>query len=270
MRFTKMEGLGNDYVYLDCIATPRSDEELQALAVKMSDRHFGIGSDGVIALFPSEMADFKMRMFNADGSEGKMCGNGIRCLSRFAHDLGYINRLEMKVETLAGVKEVALTELAGEIVGATVDMGCPEIGEMCEMEAKNQKFQSLPVSMGNPHAVIVTSNVKGLALTEIGPILEHDRQFPDRVNVEFAEVFDRKTVGMRVWERGSGETLACGTGACATAVACARLGLTERDVTIRLLGGELKIRWEEESRHVFMTGPATTVFTGEWKETAYA
>lgn len=199
-----------------------------------------------------------------------MCGNGIRCLSKFAYDLGHVKALNLRVETLAGVKLVTLTELAGEICGATVDMGDPEIGELCEMEAKGLKFQALPVSMGNPHAVIATSGVKEMNLTEIGPILEHDPKFPDRVNVEFAEVLDRETIRMRVWERGSGETLACGTGACATAVGCARLGLTAREVTVELLGGDLHIRWDEASGRVFMTGPAKTVFTGQWPETAYA
>lgn len=270
MRFTKMEGLGNDYIYLDCISNPIGEEELPELARRMSDRHFGIGGDGIICLFPSEIADFKMRMFNADGSEGKMCGNGIRCLSKFAYDLGHVRSLELRVETLAGVKLVTLAELAGEICGATVDMGAPEIEELCEMEAKGLKFQALPVSMGNPHAVVVSDGVKDMDLTDIGPILERDSRFPDRVNVEFAEVLGRSSVAMRVWERGSGETLACGTGACATAVAMAYQGLTERDVTVKLLGGDLRIRWDEETGHVFMTGPAKTVFTGEWPEIAYA
>lgn len=270
MRFTKMEGLGNDYVYLDCIQEPRGEEELPVLARQMSDRHFGIGSDGIICLFSSQIADFKMRMFNADGSEGKMCGNGIRCLAKFAYDLGYTQSLTMTVETAAGVKAITLAEIAGEIYAATVDMGEPEVGETCEMEAKGKSFQAVPVSMGNPHAVITTSGVKEMNLTDVGPILEHDKKFPDRVNVEFAEVLDRKNIRMRVWERGSGETLACGTGACATAVALASMGLTEREVTVELLGGKLKIRWDEKTNHVFMTGPARTVFTGEWPEIALA
>lgn len=270
MRFTKMEGLGNDYVYLDCIKEPRGEEELPELARKMSDRHFGIGGDGIICLFPSEIADFKMRMFNADGSEGEMCGNGIRCLSKFAYDLGYVKALELRVETLAGVKGVRLTELAGEICGATVDMGEPEIGTFCEMEATGKLFKALPVSMGNPHAVIRTTYVNWCFLHEYGPILERDPKFPDRVNVELVEVLDRKNIRVRVWERGSGETLACGTGACAAAVAMASMGLTEREVTVELRGGNLHIRWDEASGHVFMTGPARTVFTGEWPEIAFA
>lgn len=264
MRFTKMQGLGNDYVYLDC--TKSTPEDLPGLAVKVSDRHFGIGSDGLICICSSEKADFWMRMFNADGSEGEMCGNGIRCVGKFVYDKGLTAKTVVTVETLAGIKELQLIVEEGKVSSVTVDMGVPEPGEPRTLTVAGQDFLVYPVSMGNPHIVTFLREIKDLPLTELGPQFEHHPDFPNRINTEFIEVLDVSHLNMRVWERGSGETLACGTGACASAVAAFLVGKAEREVTVSLLGGELRIRWDEESGHIFMTGPAVTVFEGEWPE----
>lgn len=264
MRFTKMQGLGNDYVYLDC--TRSTPEKLPELAVKMADRHFGVGGDGLICICSSERADFRMRMFNADGSEGEMCGNGIRCVGKFVYDKGLTDKTTVTVETLAGIKTLQLTAEGGRVISVTVDMGAPEVQEKRSLDILGRSYEIRPVSMGNPHAVTFLEGVDALELPDIGPHFEHHPSFPNRTNTEFVEVESPKLLKMRVWERGSGETLACGTGACATLVAAVLEGKAERRATVRLLGGDLLIHWDETDGHVYMTGPAVTVFEGEWEE----
>ena len=268
-----MHGCGNDYIYVNCFT--EKIEEPSVIAKKVSDRHFGIGSDGLILICPSETADFKMRMFNADGSEGKMCGNGIRCVAKYVYDYGLTDKTQISVETLGGIKYLDLTVEDGEVSLVKVDMGKPEleadlipiisereqvIDEPIEVDGK--EYHMTGVSMGNPHAVIYVDDVKGLDLEKIGPKFENHERFPKRINTEFVHCIDRQTVEMRVWERGSGETLACGTGACAVAVSSILNNLTDTQVTVKLLGGDLQIEWDREKDRVFMTGPATVVFDG--------
>lgn len=272
MKFTKMHGCGNDYVYVDCTREMLPDPN--ATAIEVSDRHFGIGSDGLILICPSDKGDFRMRMFNADGSEGAMCGNGIRCVAKFVYDKGLTDKTSIAVETLGGMKYLDLTVENGKVSKVKVDMGAPilttaeipvkwdgekMIGETVNVDGKDWTMTC--VSMGNPHAVVWCDDVDGLEIEKVGPKFENHPMFPDRVNTEFVRIIDRNNVQMRVWERGSGETLACGTGCCATAVACYLNGLTDNHVTVHLLGGKLDIEVTESS--VFMTGPATTVFEGE-------
>lgn len=276
IKFTKMHGLGNDYVYIDCYSKEVDLGNISDLAKFMSNRHFGIGSDGIILICRSDIADFKMRMFNFDGSEAEMCGNGIRCVGKFVYDKGLTNKETVKIETLAGIKILNLNVKNSKVETVRVDMGEP-ILEPKEIPVNfdkqpvkglkindiDREFNFTCVSMGNPHAITLVENTKEFNIEKYGPVLEYDKHFPKRSNIEFIEVIDRSNVKMRVWERGSGETLACGTGACATAVACNMNGLTDRKVNIELLGGTLEIEWDEESNHVFMTGSATTVFEGE-------
>ena len=274
MKFTKMLGLGNDYVYVNCFKETIPNPSETARFV--SDRHFGIGSDGLIMINPSEKADFEMEMYNADGTRGEMCGNGIRCVGKFVYDYGLTDQTEIAVETLAGIKYLHLTVEDGKAVEIRVDMGSPVLdADEIPVVSKNEQVVDEPivvdgreyrmtaVSMGNPHTVVFVEDVKGLELEKIGPKFEQHERFPRRVNTEFARVLDRRTVEMRVWERGSGETLACGTGACAVAVACILNELTEDEVTVKLLGGDLKIQWDREKNKVYMTGPAEIVFEGE-------
>lgn len=274
MKFTKMHGIGNDYVYVNCLKEKIEDPEKMAIFV--SDRHFGIGSDGLILIYPSEVADFEMRMYNADGSRGEMCGNGIRCVAKYVYDYGLTDKTSISVETLGGIKYLDLTVEDGKVVLVKVDMGSPvlaakEIPIVSEqeqvineiLEVNGQEYRMTGVSMGNPHTVIFVDDVQGLDLEKIGPDFENHPRFPKRINTEFVRVIDSKTVEMRVWERGSGETLACGTGACATAVACVLNGKTEDEVTVKLLGGDLQICWDREADKVYMTGPATVVFEGQ-------
>ena len=274
MKFTKMHGCGNDYIYVNCFEETVSDPG--ATAIKVSDRHFGIGSDGLICICPSETADFRMAMYNADGSEGKMCGNGIRCVAKYMYDYGMTEKTSISVETKSGIKYLDLTVENGKVSAVRVNMGSPvlqaaAIPAVSEKETvidepvtvNGREWRLTCVSMGNPHAVTYVEDVKHLDIEKIGPEFEHHPMFPDRVNTEFAHVIDRHTVEMRVWERGSGETLACGTGACATAVASVLNGYTEDEVTVKLLGGDLKIFWDRKENNVYMTGSATTVFDGE-------
>lgn len=264
LRFTKMHGLGNDYVYMNCLEyTP---EDLNALARRVSDRHFGVGGDGLICICPSDCADVRMRMFNADGSEGEMCGNGVRCVGKFVYDKGLVKKNPLTVETLGGIKILDLNVENGVVAAVTVDMGAPIISPSAAISVKGNDYTVYPVSMGNPHSVVYLPNIAELDLEYIGPDFECHPIFPNRTNTEFVEVVDRTHLNMRVWERGSGETLACGTGACAVLAASASLGLCEREVTVHLLGGDLNIRWSEEDGHIYMTGPATTVFEGELSE----
>ena len=274
-----MHGLGNDYVYIDAINQKIENES--SLAKFVSNRHFGIGSDGLILICKSEIADFKMRMFNSDGSEAEMCGNGIRCVGKFVYDKGLTNKTTVKIETLAGIKTLILNTKDGKVGTARVDMGEPILEaekipvistekpvKNLELEAENKKFKFTCVSMGNPHAITIVENTKEFDVEKYGKVLEIDKAFPKKANIEFAQIIDRQNINMRVWERGAGETLACGTGACATAVACNLNGLTDRKVNIELLGGTLNIEWNETDNHVYMTGPAVTVFDGELYEEA--
>lgn len=274
MKFTKMQGLGNDYVYVNCME--QMVEDAAETARRVSDRHLGIGSDGLILICPSDKADFEMRMYNADGSRGEMCGNGIRCVGKYVYDYGLTDKTSLSVETLGGIKHLFLEVEDGKVSLVKVDMGPailePEkipvtaegsrvVDEPLQVDGKT--FRMTCVSMGNPHAVIYVDDVQGMDLEKTGPSFENHERFPNRINTEFAHVLDRNTVEMRVWERGSGETLACGTGACAVAVASILNGYTEDQVTVRLLGGDLKIEWDREANKVYMTGPAEVVFDGE-------
>ncbi len=275
MKFTKMHGWGNDYVSVNCFE--ETVENPSEAARYLSDRHTGIGSDGLILICPSDTADFEMRMYNADGSRSEMCGNGIRCVGKYVYDHGLTEKTSISVETLGGIKYLDLTVEDGQAVLIRVDMGEPElradhIPVVREAEERvineavtvdGREYRMTGVSMGNPHAVVFLEDIKGLDIEKIGPKFENHERFPNRINTEFVRVIDRETIEMRVWERGSGETMACGTGACAAAVASILNGLAERRVTVRLLGGDLLIEWDQETGKVYMTGPAVTVFEGE-------
>ncbi|MCX4285297.1 MULTISPECIES: diaminopimelate epimerase [Duncaniella] len=273
IRFTKMHGIGNDYIYINCMeSTP---DRLPELAIEMSDRHFGVGGDGIVLICPSEVADFKMRMFNNDGSEARMCGNASRCIARYVHDHGLTDRKRISLETLSGIKVLSLNMSGdGEVESVTVDMGEPEFrpelipvhtesGRMVEEVVKTSQgeIKVTAVSMGNPHGVIFVDRIEDVDFDVLGPELESHAIWPDRANIEFLEVISRSEARMRVWERGTGETLACGTGACASAVAAALTGRCDRKVTIHLRGGDLAVEWGEDG-HVMMTGGATEVFDG--------
>ena len=276
MQFTKMHGLGNDYVYVDCFEQTIDDPA--TVAQQVSDRHFGIGADGLILIMPSEVADVRMRMFNADGSEGQMCGNGIRCVAKYAADHGRTSANPMRVETAAGIKTIDLvTDETGRVSQATVDMGEPilvpaEIPVALEggrsinspISACGQTFAMTCVSMGNPHAVIYVDDVAAFDLATFGPAIESHDIFPERVNVHFVQVHSDSEATMVTWERGSGPTLACGTGASAVCVAGVLTGKTGRALLAHLPGGDLELAWRESDGHVFMTGPASEVFSGEW------
>lgn len=274
MKFTKMHGCGNDYVYVNCFE--ETIENPSEVARFVSDRHFGIGSDGMILICPSEIADFRMAMYNLDGSEGKMCGNGVRCIAKYVYDHQLTDKTRISLETLGGIKYLDLNIKDGKVETVKVDMGEPIltpadipvnlsgdtiINEPVEVEGSIWNITC--ISMGNPHAVVFVDDTKSLNLEKIGPAFEKHPIFPEQVNTEFAHVIDRKTVDMRVWERGSGETFACGTGACATAMACILNGKTEDEVLVHLVGGDLLIQYDRKTNHIFMTGPATEVFSGE-------
>ncbi|MBQ7617917.1 MAG: diaminopimelate epimerase [Desulfovibrio sp.] len=276
--FTKMHGIGNDYVYVNGFTEHIAHPE--ELAIRVSDRHFGIGSDGLVLILPSSTADLRMRMFNADGSEAEMCGNASRCVGKFAYDHGLVTKDVLRLETASGIKIIHLRKEGQEVVGATVDMGEPVLkpaeipvdvnwakGQNClalPLEVDGQEYLVTCVSMGNPHAVVFVDNVDSLDLPKIGPAFEHHPYFPKRINTEFVQVLSASKVRMRVWERGAGETLACGTGACATGVACVLNQRTARKLTVQLLGGELEIDWNEGDNHLYMTGNAVTVFEGSF------
>ena len=275
MKFTKMQGLGNDYVYVNLFEEKVEDPVATAIAV--SDRHFGIGSDGLILIGPSDVADFEMIMYNLDGSRGEMCGNGIRCVGKYVYDHGMTDKTEITVETLGGIKVLQLfVGDDGCVEQVRVDMGkpilesekipvnLPDPAISVPIEVDGKTWAVTCVSMGNPHAVVFVDDVDALNLEKIGPPFENHFLFPNRINTEFIQIVDRSHVKMRVWERGSGETMACGTGACASTVACVLNDLTDRHLYLDLLGGRLDITWDEESGHVFMTGPAATSFEGEW------
>ena len=280
MKFTKMHGCGNDYVYVDCTEHMLADPSAAAIAV--SDRHFGVGGDGLILICPSDKADFRMAMYNADGSEGSMCGNGIRCVAKFVYDKGLTDKTTLNIETKAGIKTLELTVEDGKVSLVKVNMGMPDfraeavpvvglgrdvpglgegvIGQTVTVAGKPWTMTCL--SMGNPHAVVWVDDVAALPLEQIGPAFEHAPYFPDRVNTEFVQVLNDREINMRVWERGSGETLACGTGACASVAACYLNGRTDAQVMVHLRGGDLAVELGEDGC-IYMTGPATTVFEGE-------
>ena len=278
MMFFKMQGLGNDYVYIDCI-NGKEPIDIKNLTNRLSNRHFGVGSDGLILLCKSKAADLKMRMFNSDGSEAQMCGNGIRCVAKLAYELGLICEEITTIETLSGIKTLKLNIVKGKVKTVEVDMGAPILEATkipvsssakiedkkvkAEVKVKNKKIELTCVSMGNPHAVTFVNDIENFKVAEYGPILENADIFPEKANIEFVEVVDKNNIKMRVWERGSGETLACGTGACSSVVASSLNGYTDRKVNVQLLGGNLEIEWKPNN-HVHMTGPAVTVFKGEW------
>lgn len=275
IQFTKMQGAGNDYVYVNCL--DGMIDNVNEAARIISDRHFGVGSDGLVLICPSDKADFRMDMYNSDGSQAEMCGNASRCVGKYVHDKGLTDKTVITLETLAGIKTLELTlGDKGETTAVRVNMGAPELDPAKipiadnskdfidrEIEVDGKKWRVTGVSMGNPHAVTFIDDVDGLDIEKIGPRFENDPLFPRRVNTEFACVRGDKTIRMRVWERGAGETLACGTGACATLVAAALCGLVENEADLELTGGTLHIEWDRESNNVYMTGPAEFVFEGE-------
>ena len=281
IEFTKMEGLGNDYVYIDC--TNKEDNEIEdisKLAIEISDRHFGVGSDGLILICNSKIADFKMQMYNQDGSQAEMCGNGIRCVGKYVYDKGLTNKDNITIETLAGIKTLNLHINNNVVESVTVNMGKPIFDDKlvpCIYDNKkdnishvninvlDKSFDFTCVSMGNPHAITIVDDVDNFDIKKYGEIVECDKYFPKKTNVEFIEIIDDSTIKMRVWERGSGETLACGTGASASAVACILNGLvsSNKEIKVKLLGGDLNIKWDND---VFMTGPAKIVFEGTYNK----
>lgn len=276
MKFTKMHGCGNDYIYVDGAKEQIRQEQKPEIVKRLSDRHFGIGGDGVIFINPSTEADFEMEMYNMDGSRAEMCGNGIRCVAKFVYDEGMTDKTSISVISCGKIKYLDLFVEDGKVSTVKVNMGTPilkaadipvisnadeVIGERIEVEDKI--YEMTCVSMGNPHAVIFMDEVSSIPLEKIGPFFENHVRFPKRINTEFVKVLDEENVEMRVWERGTGETLACGTGACAVTVACVLNGLTKEQVTVKLLGGNLQIQWDREANLVYMTGPAVTVFKGE-------
>ncbi len=279
MRFAKMQGTGNDYIYVNCLEEVINEPDI--LARRLSDRHFGVGADGLVLIRPSGRADFAMEMYNADGSRGEMCGNGIRCLGKYVYDRGLTDKRELDIQTGSGTRHLRLFPgegdgAGGEIRMVEVNMGKPVL-EADQVPAISEhtcmvhepvrvggvEYPMTAVSMGNPHAVIFTGHVRGIDLQRLGPSIEYHGRFPRRVNVEFAQVEDRRTARVRVWERGSGETLSCGTGACAVLVAGVLNDLTDRQVTVKLIGGDLLAEWREETGEILLTGPAVHVFDGE-------
>lgn len=281
MKFTKMQGCGNDYVYIDGGKERIPAEKKPAFVRRLSDRHFGIGGDGVIFINPSDKADFEMEMYNADGTRAEMCGNGIRCVGKFVYDKGLTEKTDITVISAGKVKYLTLFVKDGKVETVKVNMGAPELAAalvpvVCDkgqavdepVAVQGKEYRMTCVSMGNPHAVVFMDDVESLNIETIGPHFENHERFPKRTNTEFVKVIDKSTVQMRVWERGTGETLACGTGACATVVACVLNGLTGETVTVKLLGGDLLVTWDRAANLVYMTGPAATVFDGELCGTA--
>jgi diaminopimelate epimerase len=275
MKFTKMHGAGNDYIYIDCFKEKIDSPE--ELAIRLSDRHKGIGSDGLVLIMPSDKCNFRMRMFNSDGSEAQMCGNAIRCVGKYVYDNGYTRKLNITIETLAGVKQLELFPTNDKIRKVKVNMGKPillakDIPVIWEKEKliyetidfSSEQWILTAVSMGNPHVVIFVEKVSRLDVKRIGKEIEHHPMFPEKINVDFVEILSLYHAKMRVWERGSGETQACGTGACAALVASVLNGKLNRKATISLLGGDLELEWDEKTEHVFMTGDASLVFIGEF------
>ena len=277
MRFTKMQGIGNDYIYVNCLEETVRDP--QTLAKAMSRRHFGVGSDGLVLICPSDVADFQMRMFNADGSESEMCGNAARCIGKYVYERGLTDKTELSLLTGSGLRQLSLRVEEGHVASVRVDMGSPELsptkipvqlpGEIVmgyRLEMGSTTFAIHCVSMGNPHCVVFVRDPDDVDLGIWGPLLENHRLFPNRTNVEFARVKDRKHIVMRTWERGAGETLACGSGACAVLVASVLTGAADRDAELSLQGGKLRVYWSPDDNHVYQEGPAAFVFDGEWPD----
>ena len=277
MKFTKMHGIGNDYIYVNCFEEVVSDPE--RLAIVMSRPHFGVGADGLILIEPSDSADFGMRIFNSDGSEADMCGNGIRCVGKYVYERGLTDKSDLTIETKGGLKVIHMEVEGGKVARVKVDMGTPELnpqlipvnlpGELVlrhRLQIMGQTWYITCVNMGNPHAVVFVRDPEVIDLPTIGPMIEHHPLFPRRTNVEFVRIIDRGILQMRVWERGAGETLACGTGACASLVACVLAGLSDRTVQMKLSGGNLQLHWDASDNHVYQTGPAAFVYDGEWLE----
>lgn len=276
IRFTKMHGAGNDYIYINAIDSCPAN--LPELSNEMSDRHKGVGSDGVVLIMPSDKADFRMRMFNADGSEGEMCGNASRCVAKYVYDKGLTSKRKITLETLAGIKVLEITKVVDEKVREVkVDMGEPSFAPEIIPTKSNCEVVDMPISTslgtlnltavgtGNPHGVVIMDSVSDIDIDSIGPEIQNNALFPRKANIEFVRIINRNEIEMRVYERGSGETMACGTGACASVVATSRLGLTDRRATVHLKGGDLQIHWAENN-HVYMTGEAETVFEGEYEQ----
>ena len=276
MKFTKMHGCGNDYVYVNCFEETVENPGL--VSKKISDRHFAIGSDGLILICPSNIADFRMEMYNSDGSEGAMCGNGVRCIAKYVYDYGLTDKTYVSLETKAGIKYLDMTVKDGKVAMVKVDMGAPitkpdQIPAISDKEiivdepitVDGQEYRITCVSMGNPHGVVFVDDTDSIDIEKIGPKFEHHEMFPDRTNTEFIQIIDRNNIKMRVWERGAGETLACGTGTCASVYACILNGLTEKSVDVHLLGGCIHIDYDEEKNTIYMTGPAEVAFDGEIK-----
>lgn len=278
MKFTKMHGCGNDYIYVNGFEEKIPFEDKEQIVMALSDRHFGIGGDGVIFINPSSAADFEMEMYNADGSRAEMCGNGIRCVAKYVYDSGLTDKETFTIVSCGKVKhmEIRAKDAEGKAAMIRVNMGSPElIANNIPVVSDNDKvideeifvcgqaYRMTCVSMGNPHAVVFVDEVRNLDLEKIGPEFENHERFPKRINTEFVKIMDEENVEMRVWERGSGETLACGTGCCATLVACVLNGYTKEKITVHVLGGKLEIEWDRKNDCIYMTGPATTVFTGE-------
>lgn len=274
MKFTKMHGISNDYIYIN--GATEKIYNPSDVAIKLSDRHTGIGSDGIVMILPSKTCDFRMRMFNSDGSEAEMCGNASRCVGKYVYDKGLTKKTKVSLETLAGKKILNLHVVDGKVDMVTVDMGEPilrgtDIPTIFDLPmvvsqpivVSGKKILTTCVSMGNPHSVVYVEDVDSLDLEKIGPSYECHPAFPHKTNTEFVEIISRNEVKMRVWERGAGETMACGTGACAVAVASVLNGFTDRDVRVKLRGGDLQIKWDDDDNHVYMTGPATTVYEGD-------
>jgi len=275
LEFTKMQGCGNDYVYVNGFTQKIEMDKKPEIVRRLSDRHFGIGGDGVIFINPSEIADFEMEMWNADGTRSQMCGNGIRCVAKYVFDYGLTDKTSLTIESFGSIKYIDLTVENGKVSLVRVNMGAPileaklvpvvsdneqVLDEAIEVEGKTYKMTC--VSMGNPHAIVFMDDVAGLEIEKVGPYFENHKRFPERTNTEFVKVIDKNTVEMRVWERGTGETLACGTGCCATTVSCILNGYTDNKVTVKVLGGEILCEWDREANLVYMTGPAVTVFDG--------
>lgn len=283
MKFTKMHGCGNDYIYVNGFEEKIEADKKPEVVKKLSDRHFGIGGDGLIFINPSDVADFEMEMYNADGSRAEMCGNGIRCVAKYVYDKGLTDKKEISIVSAGKIKYISLTindtnssGKRGEVSSVRVNMGSPELkpelipvkydGDTAiniPIKVKGTEYKMTCVSMGNPHAVIFMDGVSEMKIEDIGPEFENHEMFPRRTNTEFAEILDRKNIRMRVWERGTGETLACGTGCCATTVAAVLRGLVDEDVTIHVLGGDIQVCWDRKDNLIYMTGPATIVFEGE-------
>ena len=277
MKFTKMHGIGNDYIYVNCFEEVVSDPE--RLAIVMSRPHFGVGADGLILIEPSDSADFGMRIFNSDGSEADMCGNGIRCVGKYVYERGLTDKSDLTIETKGGLKVIHMEVEGGKVARVKVDMGTPELnprlipvnlpGELVlrhRLQIMGQTWYITCVNMGNPHAVVFVRDPEVIDLPTIGPMIEHHPLFPRRTNVEFVRIIDRGILQMRVWERSDGPTLACGTGACASLVACVLAGLSDRTVQMKLSGGNLQLHWDASDNHVYQTGPAAFVYDGEWLE----